>query len=92
MLSPGDVNALIVGFGKTRIVLVLKENDAISKAILQHLLAAIFGVIVHHNHLCLYAFQGTKYGLQALLQEVLDVVVDDDDRELDDAGGLIDRQ
>jgi hypothetical protein len=38
-------------------------------------------MVVHYNNFCLDCFGGLQYGVQALLQEVFDIVVDYDYRK-----------
>ena len=80
VLTGRNPNRLIVRLRKAHIVLV-DDDLYLGKLLRQHLQRAIDGVVVDDKHLALNALHGALHRMQALLEEILDIVVDDDDRE-----------
>ena len=74
-------DSLVVGLGKTYIVLV-GDNLHLRKLLRQHLQRTVNGVVINDKHFTLNALHGAAHRIEALFEEVFDVVVDDDDREL----------
>ena len=74
-------DGLVVGLCKAHIVLV-GDDFHLGKLLRQHLQRAVYGVVIDNKHLALDALHSATHRVQALFEEVLDVIVDDDDREL----------
>ena len=65
---------LIVGFGKTDILLI-DDKPHLRKFLPKHRHRAVNGVVVHNPHFGIYALQGLENRVEALFQKELDVVV-----------------
>ena len=90
-LPVGDAHGLVVGPREAHILLVVNEDDR-RKTTLHHLHRAVHRVVVHHEDLGLNALACHHHRLETGLQEVLHVVVDNDDRELQDLRGTAGRE
>ena len=80
ILACRNPNRLVVCLCKTDIVLV-GDDLHLGKLLRQHLQRAVNGVVINDKHLPLDALHGAAHRVKALFEEILDVVVDDDDRE-----------
>jgi hypothetical protein len=80
-LARGDAHGLIVRPRKAHIVLVGNERH-LRKLGLHHGHRSVHRIVVHHKDLCRYALAGHHHRLQARLEEVLHIVIDDDDGKL----------
>ena len=78
ILARRDADGLVVGAAEAHIFLV-GDDLHLGELLGQHLQRSIDGVVVDHKHLALDTLHGAAHRVQALLKEILDVVVDDDD-------------
>ena len=80
ILACRDADGLVVGFRETDILLV-GDDLHLRELLRQHLQRAIDRVVVDDKHLPFDALHGATHRIEALFEEILDVIVDDDDRE-----------
>ena len=80
ILARRDADGLVVGPAEAHILLI-GDDLHLGKLLRQHLQRAVNRVVVDDKHLPLNALQGATHRIQALLEEVLDVIVNDDNRE-----------
>ena len=80
ILARRDADGLVVGFRETDILLV-GDDLHLRELLRQHLQRAVDRIVVDDKHLPFDALHGATHRIKALFEEILDVIVDDDDRE-----------
>ena len=79
VFAPGYFYALVVGTGETLIIFIFYKYSG-GELFPNHGAAGIGAVIIHHYHLGSYPVGGTHHSMQAYLQEVLYIIVNDNNR------------
>jgi hypothetical protein len=81
ILACRNADGLVIGTAEANVFLV-GDDLYLGELLCQHLQRSINRVVVNNKHFSLNALQCSTHRSKALLQEILDVVVDDDDGKL----------
>ena len=74
-------DGLVVGFRKAEVFLVC-DKPHLRKSLTQHLGRSVSRCIVHYPYFHIEILRSPQYRLQCLLEEVLHIITDNDDRKL----------
>ncbi len=78
VFAGGDAHREVVARREAEVFLAFDQRN-VGEAFAEHRLAAIHRIVVHHIHLRIDALDRSTHREQALLDEMLDIVIDDDD-------------
>lgn len=81
ILSGSLPDGLVVGLAETHVFVVGNQPD-LGKLFPDHVRGSIYRLIVDHEHLHVKVLSGPEHRMQALLQEIPDVIVYNDDGKL----------
>jgi hypothetical protein len=88
IFSATSGQCLVIGFCKTKVPVVLNKTHAREKR-LQISEASVSRIIIDHDHLCFNAPNGFPHSIEALFQEIPDIIIYYDDRKFQNSRSKI---